>query len=503
MTKVNTGNNEQVSAVQQVEVSQDAPQQAATTQVDAWPVDKTAPDDVKEFLKTSYPNGLVRLHSSFLAYGDGYWRKLNDQSDVQTAIAKFLASGATVAKVNALFGMLKLFCAAKEENFKPAPNCVCFLNGVLNMDTFELMQHSPHHHLQSGRDVRWDEDAKAPVFEQYLQDVFRDDEDQATKIQFVKEWMGLCLIPETKYEKFVVCVGAGGNGKSVLLKLMPELLGHENVYSAPIQRLGNKRALAELHGKLLLSSSEINENAELDDGILKQIVSGDTVEAERKYEHPFTFTPSVRIMLATNHLPKLRDVTHAFFRRLVMIEFNRIFSPEEMDMNLSAKLKGELAGIFVAAVNGLRSLRKRGEFVVPPSSIAASDKYREESDVTQLFAEDAIESAVGEGRGMRPVALYDLYTKWCKAFKLKPFNRFVFGRQLAQRDFVKTRSNGKDYWCVKMTESGKEIMAKAFARVDEIEPDESQSESSPAVETAGNVVPLPGPAAQIEKSIAA
>jgi putative DNA primase/helicase len=482
MKKAIKSDNTQKSAVQQAEavlLAQDASQLTDTPHATVWPVDKTAPDDVKEFLKNFYPKGLVRLHSSFLAYGDGYWKRLNDQSDLQNAIAKFLASGATVAKVNALFGMLKLFCVVREGVFKARPNCICFLNGVLDMETFDLLPHSPHYHLQSGREVFWDVDSKAPVFEQYMQDIFRDDEDKVTKIQFVKEWMGLCLIPETKYEKFVVCVGAGGNGKSVLLKLMPELLGHENVYSAPIQRLGNKRALAELHGKLLLTSSEINENAVLDDGILKQIVSGDTVEAERKYDHPFTFTPCARIMLATNHLPKLRDVTHAFFRRLVMIEFNRIFSAEEMDMNLSAKLKAELAGIFVAAVNGLRSLRGRGEFVVPSSSIIASEKYREESDVTELFVEDAILAAVGEGKGMRPVALYDLYVKWCKAFRLDPENRFVFGKQLSHMGYEKTRSNGKDYWCVKMTDSGKEIMAKASARVDDIVPDKSQPEPSP------------------------
>jgi len=483
--------------------AQDDSQLANKPLADVWPVDKTAPDDVKEFLKNFYPSGLIRLHSSFLAYSDGYWKRLHDQSDLQNSIAKFLASGATVAKVNAMFGMLKLFCVVKDGAFNARPNCICFLNGVLDMDTFELLPHSPHYHLQSGREVLWDEHSEAPVFEQYMQDIFRDDEDKDIKIQFVKEWMGLCLIPETIYEKFVVCVGAGGNGKSVLLKLMPELLGHENVYSAPIQRLGNKRALAELHGKLLLTSSEINENAVLDDGILKQIVSGDTVEAERKYDHPFTFTPCARIMLATNHLPKLRDVTHAFFRRLVMIEFNRIFSAEEMDMNLSAKLKAELAGIFVFAVNGLRSLRKRAEFNVPTSSVMASEKYREESDVTELFVEDAILAAVGEGKGMRPVALYDLYTKWCKAFGLPSENRFVFGKQLSHMGFEKTRSNGKDYWCVKMTDSGKEIMAKASARVDDIVPDKSQPESFLSIGTIKPIATQVGQAVAVEEPLAA
>ena len=106
-------------------------------------------------------------------------------------------------------------------------------------------------------------------------------------------------------------------------------------------------------------------------------------------------------------------------------------------------------------------------------------------------------------KGMRPVALYDLYVKWCKAFRLDPENRFVFGKLLAQRDFVKTRSNGKDYWCVKMTESGKEIMAKAFARVDEIVPDKPETEAAPVAAAVNNVVPLPERAVQTEEAIAA
>lgn len=450
------------------------------TTLPAFEVAETAPDDVKEFIKAHFPDGLVYLRNSFLAYSGGYWKRLNDHADMKKTIAKFYESGATVSKVHALFGMLRLSCAVRDEDFKPNNNYSCFLNGALNMTSFELVPNSPDFHLQSGRNVEWDANAKAPAFEQYLHDVFRDDSDRDEKIRFVLEWIGLCLVPDTSFEKFVVCVGEGGNGKSVLLKLMPELLGQDNVYSAPIQRLGNRRALAELDGKLLLTSSELNENTVLDDGVLKQIVSGDTVEAERKYEHPFTFTPITRIMLATNHLPKLRDVTHAFFRRLVLIRFNRNFTAEEMDMNLPSKLKSELAGIFAMAVNSLSNLRERGSFIVPPSSNEASEQYREDSDAMKLFADDVIVRAGGEDRGMRPSSLYDLYAKWCKAFGFPKENNIILGKRLKRMGFEKTRSNGKDYWSVTMTSDGKEIMAKLSARVEKLQP-EDQPESTPSI----------------------
>lgn len=428
-----------------------------------WQVAHTAPDDVKEFIKQFYPNGLVYLRSSFLTYSFGYWVTLNDRSDVQKAIAAFYASGATSAKVRELFGMLKLSCAVKDSDFRQDLNYICFKNGALDMRSFQLVPHDPRMCLRTGRDVVWDETARAPTFERFLEDVFRDDRDRDEKIQFVLEWMGLCLVPDTSFEKFVVCVGDGGNGKSVLLKLMAQLLGHENVYSAPIQRLSNRRALAELDGKLLLLSSEINENTVMDDGILKQIVSGDMVEGERKYEHPFTFTPCARVMLATNHLPKLRDVTHAFFRRLVMIRFNRCFTAEEMDMNLPAKLAAELSGIYAMAVAGLRSLRERGRFVVPQSSTFAAEQYREESDVIKLFAEEALVRS--DGKGMQPAALYKLYTSWSSAYGFDVTNNIVLGKRLRQMGFEKTRSNGKDYWCVQMSPAGEEIASKRSARV--------------------------------------
>lgn len=444
-------------------------QTAVTTATINWPIAEAATDDVKEFIKQFYPQGLVYLHNSFLAYADGYWASQDDRSDVQRSIAKFFGSNATAAKVRELFVMLKLSCVVKDSDFKPNHSFVCFKNGALDMTTYQLVPHDPAMHLRSGRNVDWDPDAQAPVFEKFLIDVFRDDDDRDQKIQFVREWMGLCLIPDTSFEKFVVCVGDGGNGKSVLLKLMSELVGHENVYSAPVQRLGNRRALAELDGKLLMLSSEINENTVMDDGILKQIVSGDMVEAERKYEHPFSFTPSARIMLATNHLPKLRDVTHAFFRRLVMIRFNRNFTADEMDMHLPAKLASELSGIFAVAVRGLRSLRERQRFDVPASSLAASVQYLEDSDYIKMFADEAVERC--NEKGMRPAALYKLYSSWASAYGIKMENNIVLGKRLRQLGFEKKRSNGKEYWLVKVTTAGEEISTKRSVRpVDLISP---------------------------------
>ena len=56
----------------------------------------------------------------------------------------------------------------------------------------------------------------------------------------------------------------------------------------------------ELEGKLVNISSEMSAEATVADGYFKAIVSGDIVEAERKYKPSYSFRPFVRLIGATN-----------------------------------------------------------------------------------------------------------------------------------------------------------------------------------------------------------
>eukprot|EP00825_Cyclidium_porcatum_P011885 TRINITY_DN16150_c0_g1_i1.p3 TRINITY_DN16150_c0_g1~~TRINITY_DN16150_c0_g1_i1.p3 ORF type:complete len:100 (+),score=1.05 TRINITY_DN16150_c0_g1_i1:169-468(+) len=86
----NTINNHEAVASSSAEFQasgceQDGPAHQPST----WKVADSAPEDVKEFINKFFPEGLVYLHNSFLAYSSGYWSSLNDRSDIQKAIATF------------------------------------------------------------------------------------------------------------------------------------------------------------------------------------------------------------------------------------------------------------------------------------------------------------------------------------------------------------------------------------------------------------------------------
>ncbi len=65
--------------------------------------------------------------------------------------------------------------------------------------------------------------------------------------------------------------------------------------------LGNgeskKYQKAELRRKRLVISAELEENTHLSTSTVKHLCSTDEITAERKYQAPFTFTPSHQLVL--------------------------------------------------------------------------------------------------------------------------------------------------------------------------------------------------------------
>jgi putative DNA primase/helicase len=359
-----------------------------------------------------------------------------------------LGSSAKGQDVNDTLTLLKDFQSVREADINSNKHLVCLANGTLDTNTYELLDHSPSHGLMSKTDVDWNPNATCPRWLQFLDEIFVNDIDKAGKIAFVQEWFGYCLVPDSSQHKFVWMVGAGGNGKSVLLFILTQLIGIANVSHAHIERLDEKYVRAELEGKLVNISSEMSADATIADGYLKAIVAGDIVEAERKYKPSFSFRPFVRLIGSTNGLPRLLDHSEGFARRAIILTFNRIFAEHEQDHDLEQSLLKELSGIMTWAVNGLMLLRERGRFEIPQSSAAALAKYRKESDPVQMFSEECLE-AVAEG-GMPPSEVYLLYRDWNGQNGFSPMNKVRFGQRLAEilGNDSKRRSGGKDYWLV-------------------------------------------------------
>jgi putative DNA primase/helicase len=236
--------------------------------------------------------------------------------------------------------------------------------------------------------VAYDATEDAPLFRAFLGQVFRDDADKDDKVQAVLELMGYTLMSHCRHEMFVMLIGNGANGKSVLLAVLEALCGAANTAGVQPANFGQKFQRAHLHMKLANIVTEINQGEVMADAELKGIVSGEPSTVEHKFKNPFTMRPFATCWFGTNHMPHTRDHSNAIFRRAMILTFNRTFAKTEQDPQLKDKLIAELSGILNLCLAAYAQALPRG-FTRPASSEAAKNEWRLEIDQVAQFVEDA------------------------------------------------------------------------------------------------------------------
>lgn len=244
-------------------------------------------------------------------------------------------------------------------------------NTSLNSTTGELVSHSPEHLATFGSSVAYQSDAKCPVFKQFLEELFEDKE----TIYFVQEWFGYVLSNSHKANAFLIGVGAGSNGKSTLLDILAQLLGIQNVASAPLSNFNSEFGLEPLIGKKLNLSTESDVDA-FKTGKLKALTAGEDISVNRKNKQEITIKLPTKLVFLMNELPLLKDDSFGYERRLIILPFHKTFLTHEQDKALPKKLTCELEGILVWSLEGLRRLLENNyNFTISKPMQEEKDKY--------------------------------------------------------------------------------------------------------------------------------
>ncbi len=148
--------------------------------------------------------------------------------------------------------------------------------------------------------------------------------------------------------------------------------------------------MAPTIGRLANIASEISAVKDVAEDILKAVVSGDQIQVEFKYQTPIEAVPTVRLLFATNEVPRFSDKSEGLWRRVLILLFGVRIPESRQDRQLAQKIiKGELRGIFNWAIVGLRRLRKNGSFTIPESTKAAIAAHRLASNPVRRFLEEA------------------------------------------------------------------------------------------------------------------
>ncbi|MEG2435503.1 MAG: phage/plasmid primase, P4 family [Ruthenibacterium sp.] len=321
-------------------------------------------------------------------------------------------------------------------------NCNPFIvnlrNGLYNVLDDSFKAHTPEYISTVQISATYDPDAKCPQFVAFLRQILGDSE-----VPLIQEMLGYFLIPINKAQKSFVMVGAANAGKSTLLNVVQEiLLGSENVSNIPWQNLADRFNKAELFGKLANIFADLPTRNIDDSGMFKAITGEDYITAERKNKDPFSFRPYARLLFSCNDIPRnYGDRSDGFYRRLIIIRFNKSIPKEQRDPNLADKLAQERNGILMWALDGLKRLIANSyQFSETNATRAELDRYRIESNSVLSFVHEFCE--LSDDKFTIRDELFTRYREYCGNAGMKPVSQTNFNKEIQNN--LQTVTRGQD-----------------------------------------------------------
>jgi putative DNA primase/helicase len=305
-------------------------------------------------------------------------------------------------------------------------------NGVVDLRTGTLRPGQRDDRITMQARAAFDPDAPCPRWTQLCAEVFGGD---AAVIDFVQRAVGYSLTGDSREQCVFMGYGHGANGKSTFLTTLAHVLG-DYAWTMPFatielqQRHAIPNDLAALAGRRFVVASETNDGTLLNESRLKALTGGDPISARFLHAEFFTFEPVAKFWLAVNHLPRVRDDSHAFWRRMRVLPFLQTF---DVDTTLADVLRAEAPGILAWAVQGTRAWQRDG-LTAPESVRRATADYRRDSDVLDEFLATACER--DDGAEVRGSEIYQHYQAWATRVGLTERERLsatAFGRKLSER----------------------------------------------------------------------
>ncbi|MCX7795284.1 MAG: phage/plasmid primase, P4 family [bacterium] len=325
-------------------------------------VDKFYPRPFSQEIMSQYSFWFVGGNGDFYWFDseEGIWRE-----DAEDFIRNyFRKSTETIQDVQKKIHVLSEIVAdVRDLSWKgrPIPESpkvlIPFKNGVFDLETDEFRDFQEDDYFTWKLPYNYNGTANCS----YLYDLivsFLNQEDTVS----LWELLGYCLWRGYEYQKIFFLFGRGSNGKSTFARVLERMLGRENVAHISLKELQENRfAGAYLYHKLANISGEL-EYAELKNTrLIKQLCGEDTITVERKYKNPFSYLNYAKLIFLTNEIPKSRDTTEAFYRRLFLIEFPKKFTSDPGFMYKIDNLpEEEYEGLLILALDQLRKLIRQG-----------------------------------------------------------------------------------------------------------------------------------------------
>ena len=271
-------------------------------------------------------------------------------------------------------------------------------NGILNLETLELLPYDGKHLFLFKIPVRYDPRADCPIFRRFLREIL-----YPKDVPLIEEMIGYCLWRDYYIKKGFMLVAEGNNGKSLLCAAVSAFLGIGNFSTESLTKLSESRfSTYWLRDRLANIYSDISNRAVKETGKFKMLTGDDWCDYEIKGGKSGQFLNYAKMIFSCNEIPDARDDSDAYFDRWNLVIFPWTFVPktkkkcapnERPSKDKDKYLKelttnAELSGILNLALRALKRLRKAGRFSSNMTTQETKLKYIRMSNSLKAFAEE-------------------------------------------------------------------------------------------------------------------
>lgn len=297
-----------------------------------------------------------------------------------------------------------------EEKLDANPNLICCENGVYDLYNGIFRDGMYNDFVSKTTKIKYiPYNPKSKIINQidrFLSEIQTNTFDK----KYLKFLLGLTLSGITP-ERFDIWSGGGGNGKSILCKLIELALG-EYAGKMPVELILSKRnksssaspELICLKGVRFVTLSEPDDNTTLNTGLVKELSGNDTLTLRGLFKDQIQMTPQWSIILICNDQPQMPPKAAScdgMGRRLRLLHFGSKFT-EHPDPNISTEFKidplmnekvEEWKEAFLSLMIHYNQLWRKNDFKIdePQSVLKYTLEYQKDNDVVLQFLDQHIE----------------------------------------------------------------------------------------------------------------
>lgn len=316
-------------------------------------------------------------------------------------------------------------------NMDANPYLLCFTNGVFDFEQKVFRDGTPQDYITNCTKVPYEPyNPASPTkvsteIEEFMRQLFP----KPRMCAYMWNHLAAALIGVKQEQVFNIYRGSGSNGKSVLTDLMGRCLG-DYKGTVPITLVTDRRTgigaaspeVIQLKGVRYAVMQEPSEGATINEGVMKELTGGDTVQARALYSGSETFTAQFSLVVCTNSLFEVKSNDDGTWRRMKLVDFISKFADDDEVHTDSTKyvfakdkkLKEKLpiwANCFVSMLVH-RACITDGEVKDCAEVVEASAAYRQCQDCMNGFIRDMIVPAEETSFKLGVKALNSAFKEW-------------------------------------------------------------------------------------------